>query len=144
MTNVSTEKQDAGLVVEDEEMLRPFAVGLLEEAGFEVLEAANAEAALKLIESNQDIRILFTDIRLPGVLNGMELAREVHERWPDVLLLVTSGRTQPCCGELSDKGRFLAKPYTRDELISEIGALHREAETRQPRRACGCGASPFE
>jgi CheY-like chemotaxis protein len=80
------------LVVDDEELLRLFAAGLLEEHGFEVLEAENAAAALKVLESHHGVRLLFTDIQMPGVLNGLDLAREVHARWPGVLLVITSGQ----------------------------------------------------
>src|ERR1700722_11685907 len=80
------------LVVDDEELLRLFAAGLLEEHGFEVLEAENAAAALKVLESHHGVRLLFTDIQMPGVLNGLDLARKVHARWPGVLLVITSGQ----------------------------------------------------
>jgi two-component system, response regulator PdtaR len=126
-----TDDQSVILVVEDEEFLRFRAAGLLEEAGFEVLEAANADAALKIIEGRPDVRVLFTDIKMPGKLNGMELARKVHQQWPDVLLLLTSGGNWPCRGEIADGGRFLAKPYTGDEIMAEINELEREAEARR-------------
>ena len=131
----SSAAQNAILIVEDEELLRLHAADLLEEAGFEVLEAADADAALALIGSRPDIRILFTDIGLPGELDGMELAQKVHEQWPHVLLLVTSGKQRPSESEIADDGRFVAKPYTGDDVIREIGALEREAEARR-RRGC--------
>jgi two-component system, response regulator PdtaR len=70
------------LVVEDNELLRLHAAGLLEENGFGVVEAANADAALKLLETRDDVRLLFTDIQMPGSCDGMDLARKVHARWP--------------------------------------------------------------
>jgi CheY-like chemotaxis protein len=73
------------LVVDDEEILRLFAAGLLEEHGFDVMEAENAAAALRVLESHRDVRLLFTDIQMPGALSGMDLAREVHARCPNVL-----------------------------------------------------------
>ncbi|MBV9286555.1 MAG: response regulator [Hyphomicrobiales bacterium] len=118
------------LVVEDEELLRLYAAGLLEEAGFEVLEAVDADAALSIIERRPDVHVLFTDIQLPGKLDGMELARKVHEQWPRILLLVTSGRSRPSGAEIADDGRFLAKPYTMRQLITEIDELEREAAAR--------------
>jgi CheY-like chemotaxis protein len=119
------------LVVEDEELIRLYAADLLEEAGFEVLEAADADGALEIIESRPDVRVLFTDIKLPSKLDGMELARNVHERWPHILLLVTSGGSRPSRAEIADEGRFLAKPYTKNELITKINELEREAEARR-------------
>jgi two-component system, response regulator PdtaR len=65
---------------------------LLEENGFSVLEAPNADAALTVLESRPDVKLLFTDVQMPGSLNGMELARKVHARWPHILLVITSGR----------------------------------------------------
>jgi two-component system, response regulator PdtaR len=72
--------KDAILVVEDEALIRLWAADLLEENGFCVLEAADADAALKLLETRPDVKLLFTDVQMPGSLNGMELAREVHAR----------------------------------------------------------------
>jgi CheY-like chemotaxis protein len=83
------------LVVEDEALIRLWATDLLEENGFSVLEAKDADAALKILESRPDVKLLFTDVQMPGSLNGMELAREVHARWPHILLVITSGRERP-------------------------------------------------
>jgi two-component system, response regulator PdtaR len=82
------------LVVEDETLIRLWVADLLAENGFSVLEAKDADVALKLLESRPDVKLLFTDVQMPGSLNGMELAREVHARWPHVLLVITSGRGQ--------------------------------------------------
>jgi two-component system, response regulator PdtaR len=60
------------------------AAGLLEHNGFRVVEAANADAALKLLETRDDVRLLFTDIQMPGSCDGMDLARQVHARWPNI------------------------------------------------------------
>jgi CheY-like chemotaxis protein len=87
------------LVVDDEEILRLFAAGLLEEHGFDVMEAENAAAALRVLDSHRDVRLLFTDIQMPGALSGMDLAREVHARWPkrapSWLLLDKQSRVAP-------------------------------------------------
>ena len=87
--------QSLVLVVEDEELLRPYAADLLEAHGFAVLKAENADEALKVLEQRNDVRLLFTDIQMPGALDGMDLARQVHARWPRVLLVITSGQTAP-------------------------------------------------
>jgi two-component system, response regulator PdtaR len=115
------------LVVDDEELLRLFAAGLLEEHGFEVLEAETATAALKVLESHQDVRLLFTDIQMPGALNGMDLAREVHARWPGVLLVITSGHRKPSRAEIPDDGRFIGKPYGAADLFTEVDDLMRKS-----------------
>jgi len=114
------------LVVEDETLIRLWAAEVLQENGFSVLEAPNADAALKLLESRPDVKLLFTDVQMPGSLNGMELAREVHARWPHVLLVITSGRERPTRAEIPDDGRFMAKPYSAKELLGQVNDLLHE------------------
>jgi DNA-binding response OmpR family regulator len=123
--------QSAVLVIEDEELLRLYVDDFLEEAGFEVFDAADAAAALKIMARRPDIRVLFTDIQLPGTIDGMELARLVHDRWPDVLLLITSGNRRPSTANIIDHGHFLLKPYRRDEVIREIHDLTQEVDARR-------------
>ena len=133
--DLHTEMQPAILVVEDETLVRQYAVELLEDAGFEVIEAHDANAALKIVRSRSGLRVLFTDIEMPGPVSGMELARKVHESWPDILVLVTSGGRKPPQMEISDHGRFLAKPYTRKRLLEEIDRLGRDADARLAARS---------
>ena len=123
------------LVVEDEALLRLQADEFLEDAGFEVVDAAHADEALQIMAARPDVTVLFTDIQLPGDLDGIELARLVHERWPKVLLLVTSGREKPPESEIADDGRFLAKPYSRRDVVGEIRQMMREAQERKQRRS---------
>jgi two-component system, response regulator PdtaR len=118
-------RQSPVFVVEDEELLRLCVDGFLEEAGFEVIDAADADAALKIMARRPDVCVLFTDVQLPGAINGMELARLIHEYWPHVLLLITS-----LTGEIANHGHFLAKPYRPDEVIREIHDLTQEADAR--------------
>jgi two-component system, response regulator PdtaR len=75
------------------------------------------------MESRRDVRLLFTDIHMPGPLDGMDLARQVHERWPHVLLVVTSGRARPSLDEIPDHGRFVAKPYNAEDLVEQVKDL---------------------
>lgn len=95
----------------------------LADAGFEVLEAASADDALRLLEHEPHVELLFTDIRMPGSMDGLELARIVHERWPTIKILLTSGDTWPPREALPDDGRFLAKPYRLDVLQDEVRNL---------------------
>jgi two-component system, response regulator PdtaR len=120
--------QPLAVVVEDEELLRLHAACLLEKHGFAVLEAKNADAALKLMETRHDVRLLFTDIQMPGALDGMDLVRQVHDRWPNVLLVVTSGQRKPTRAEIPDDGRFIAKPYEAEELFGEVDDLMRKSD----------------
>ena len=103
MTETDPHPQPVVLVAEDEELIRLWAAGVLQENGFSVLEAANAEAAIRVLEARPEVQLLFTDIHMPGAFDGMELARRVHDRWPNVLLVLTSGKIEPRTAE--DPGR---------------------------------------
>ena len=115
------------LVVEDDELLRLHAAGLLEDHGFGVVEAENADAALKLLETRDDVRLLFTDIQMPGSCDGMDPARQVHARWPNILLVITSGQIKPPEAEIPDHGHFISKPYRANELLGEVNDMVRKA-----------------
>ena len=82
----------AVLIVEDEPLVRFCAVQTVEEAGFAVIEAANADEAIAILESRRDIRVVFTDIHMPGSMDGLKLAHAVRDRWPPIKIIVTSGR----------------------------------------------------
>lgn len=108
------------LVVEDEGLVRSTAVDMLEDAGFAVLEAGTANEAWDILECHADIRVLFTDVDMPGSMNGFDLAGRVAERWPHIRLVITSGRHWPRNDDLPDDGQFIHKPYHMSELISAI------------------------
>jgi CheY-like chemotaxis protein len=131
------------LVVEDEPLLRLNATDVLEEAGFSVTEANNAETALELLEGRRDVQVLFTDIHMPGAFNGLELARRVHRRWPHILLMITSGRERPRASEIPDDGRFLAKPYRHAELVGRVNELLR-GDTSSDCSVSNTAANSFE
>jgi len=125
MSTVPKEPSSVVLVVEDETLLRLYAADLLEDAGFEVVEAKNATDALDVMQTRPDVRVLFTDVQMPGPLDGIDLARKVHEQWPNVRLLITSGNRRPAQADISEYSRFLAKPYQPKDVIGEIDALAR-------------------
>ncbi len=110
------------LVVEDEPLVRFTSALLLEDAGFIVIEACDADAALRVLEANHDIRIVFTDVEMPGALDGLGLARCVHERWPSIGVIVTSGRFRPSSGDMGANELFIAKPYGAHTLMPKIAA----------------------
>jgi CheY-like chemotaxis protein len=114
------------LVVDDEPLIRLYAVDVLNDAGFDTLEAANATEAMQLLAEHAAITVLFTDINMPGPFNGLELARLVHEKRPDVQLIITSGKERPERGAIPDDGTFLAKPYQ----ASVVAALIKTAASR--------------
>ena len=111
------------LLVEDEPLVRMVGADLLEEAGFEVVEAANGDEALLVLEARPDVRVLFTDINMPGSLDGLELAQVVHERWPEVGLLVTSGRFNLRSDDIPNNGQFVAKPYEPAAVVRKLRAM---------------------
>ena len=119
------------LLVEDELLVRMTAADELEEAGFQVLEAANADVALKVLEARSaEVQVLFTDVHMPGSMDGMELAEQVHARWPHVLLLIASGYARPHPDEIPDHGRFIPKPYRAATLVRQISELMDPTEKR--------------
>jgi CheY-like chemotaxis protein len=104
------------LVVEDEMLIRMDAVAIVRGAGFDALQAANADAAIQILEVRDDIRVVFTDINMPGSMDGLRLAAAVRGRWPPIEFIVTSGRRRPDANALPERARFLAKPYTSYEV----------------------------
>jgi len=96
------------------------------EKGLQVIEAAHAQAALALMEGHPRVDVLFTDVNMPGDLDGLDLAREVHSRWPDVSLMITSGRQRVMTNEMPDGGEFVSKPYGLEEVAKRIVELARQ------------------
>jgi len=116
-------KKSVILVVEDEAIIRMGAVGMLEEAGFATIEAATADDAIQILEMRADIRAVFTDVNMPGTLDGLRLVRLIRGRWPPIHLIVTSGLILPGEGDIPAGGRFIRKPYKMDDVISTIHEL---------------------
>ena len=113
----------AVLVVDDEALLRMLASDVLEEAGFEVVEAASADAALVALQSHPEIRVVFTDVDMPGSLDGLGLARVVQERWPGIGVLVVSGKVRPRPCDLPPGGHFVSKPYRPEDVVRHVQSL---------------------
>jgi CheY-like chemotaxis protein len=111
------------LVVEDEAIIRMGTVQMLEDACFAVLEACNADVALKILESRTDVNAVFTDIQMPGSLCGLKLAHAVRDRWPPIHLVVASGQTAPTQDEFPKMGRFIRKPYAPKDLLKALQEL---------------------
>ena len=108
------------LLVEDEPLVRMLGYDVLDEAGFEVVEAGDADEALTVLQARSDVRVLFTDVDMPGSMNGFELARTVAERWPAIRVLIVSGKTRPGPGEMPPHGRFIGKPYQPAAVVQQI------------------------
>ena len=111
------------LVVEDESLIRTDAVEMVEMAGFEAISASDADEAIRILESRNDIRAVFTDVQMPGSMDGLRLARVVRSRWPPVALIVTSGRTKIAENDLPSGGRFLGKPYHSGQVEATLRQL---------------------
>jgi CheY-like chemotaxis protein len=117
-----TTKPPVVLVVEDEILIRMDVADLLTDAGYRVIGEVNADHALAVLSVRSDVDVLFTDINMPGLLNGSALARIVDMRWPGIAIIVTSGAGRPAPGELPDTARFPPKPYPPSVLVETVKA----------------------
>jgi DNA-binding NtrC family response regulator len=108
------------LVVEDEPLIRMDIADHLRRHGFEVIEAGNAGEALDLLAANPNIHVMFTDIDMPGTMDGLKLAAAVRDRWPPIKIIVTSGHRTVATAELPDASRFFTKPYAGDAVASAM------------------------
>ena len=111
-----TTKRLIVLIVEDEALIRMDAVEMILAAGYEVLEAANADQAIDILESRTDIAIVFTDIQMPGSIDGLKLAHAVRHRWPPVKIVTCSGHIKVIQEDLPEGARFVRKPYSKSEI----------------------------
>jgi len=112
------------LVVDDEALVRMNAVDMVEEAGHDTIEATNADDAIRILESRADIDCVFSDVGMPGSMDGLRLLQLVHERWPTIHLILASGKDLPAGATVPDDGVFLPKPYDYGDVT---GALARSA-----------------
>lgn len=116
-------KSGVVLVVDDEPLIRMTAADMLADAGWPAIEAADADEALALLDAHPEVTVLFTDINMPGSMDGLDLARRVHELRPDMHLVITSGKMRPGRAELPGDGRFIGKPYHERQFIALIEAV---------------------
>ena len=114
------------LVVEDMAVIRMDAVATIEEAGFRAYEAASADEGIRMLEKHPDIAVLFTDVDMPGGMNGLALAHYARNRWPPVEIIIASGAANPVKSDLPDRTHFLPKPYPMHHVIA---VLHNLATT---------------
>jgi CheY-like chemotaxis protein len=108
------------LVVEDDMMLRMRAVDIVEDAGYTPVEAVDAEEAVAILESRSDIALMFTDIQMPGTMDGLGLARAVHERWPPIKIIVVSGQLKLSDIVIPADSWFFGKPLAAGEIIAQM------------------------
>jgi CheY-like chemotaxis protein len=123
MSDLTSSAKVTVLIVEDEPIVRMIAVETIEEAGFEVLEAENATDAVRILESRLDIRIVFTDIDMPGSMDGLKLAAAIRGRWPPIAIIVTSGHHTVATNELPEGSVYIPKPYQHHRVIAALRQL---------------------
>lgn len=117
MTHPNARDHPAVLVVEDDALLRIDIALAMTDAGFAVIEASDGEEALEVLERRASVSAIFTDIDMPGAIDGLELARIVRARWPEIAVLVTSGHL---VANDDTPGRFFPKPYDVRDVISQV------------------------
>lgn len=111
------------LLVEDEPLIRISTADAFQQAGFFVLEAEDATEAIRILESRQDVRIVFTDIDLGSAIDGVDLLHLIESRWPPIHLYATSGRVFPeVVDRLPSRATFFPKPYDRGAVVSSFCA----------------------
>ena len=113
----------AVLIAEDEPLIRMGAVYLVEGAGFKVYEAGSADAAIALLELHKEICLIFTDVDMPGSMDGLKLAHYVRGRWPPVKIIVTSGHVKVDEETLPAGSLFIPRPYDADEITHKLGQM---------------------
>lgn len=111
------------LVIDDEPLVRMDLVDMARDAGFETLEAGNASEALTILESRDDIRVVFTDIRMPGAMDGLALAHLVRDRWPPTVIVICSGNSQPSQEELPSNVVFMSKPCNGPKVANLLSSI---------------------
>ena len=111
------------LIVEDEPLVRMMVIDLFEDEGFEVLEASTADQALAIFGERRDVALLFTDVEMPGTLDGYALARWVHVNRPAVKTMIVSGRALPRAGDVPEGAAFVGKPYDHDDVMRRVQAM---------------------
>jgi DNA-binding NtrC family response regulator len=119
----STHAKRAILIVENHQVLRLFMVSLVELAGFEAIQARNADEALPILECRSDIALLVTNVVMDSGMDGVELAHAVKIRWPFVKIIVVSGKRGLMESDFPRKSRFLPKHYHDEEMLFEIRSL---------------------
>ena len=116
-------RQPVVLLVEDEPLVRTLQVDILRDAGFWVLEAQDADEAFEILKRRRDVRAILTDVNMPGSLDGFEFARLVAQGWPEVGVMVISGKAFPDEGDLPPSATFVTKPVHPDALVEYLNRL---------------------
>jgi CheY-like chemotaxis protein len=120
---MSATQRPVVLIVEDEILVRMNAAEMIGDACFDVVEARNADEAIEILEACPNIHVIFTDIQMPGSMDGLKLARFVRSRWPPIKIVATSGFVRIGTGDLPEGSRFLPKPYRPEQIVATLREL---------------------
>jgi two-component system, response regulator PdtaR len=120
------------LVVEDNPLIRMGAVDLMTSAGFEPLEASDADEAIRILESRPDIHLVFTDVGMPGTMDGIKLSHCIRDRWPPVKLIVTSGKMTVDENHLPVGAKLFPKPYNESSIVEAMRGMLPKAKWQHP------------
>jgi two-component system, response regulator PdtaR len=121
--SITVVKRPVVLVVEDDFLLRMDAVDIAKDAGFEAVQAANADEAIAILEAHPNIHVVFTDVQMPGTMDGLKLAGFVRDRWPPIKIVATSGRVRISEEDLPAGSVFVPKPYSPGHIIATLRGL---------------------
>jgi len=124
---MDTQVQHTVVLVDDDNDVRAITADILEDAGFDVLQAARAETALDILATNEDVKVLITDVRMPGVMNGYDLALKARERWPALEIMFVSGFGLPERHRLYFDCLLVSKPFNPDDFVSKVRGLAERA-----------------
>ncbi len=119
----SASKRPLVLIVEDEFLVRMGTRIAVEIAGFDVIEAGDADEAIAILAARSDIHLVFTDVHMPGSMDGLKLAHFVRNRWPPIKIIATSARVRITESDLPEGGRFLPKPYSAADIAATLHEL---------------------
>ncbi len=120
------------LVVEDNPLILMSALDLVTTAGFEGVGAASADEAIGILEARADIRLVFTDVEMPGTIDGVKLAHYIRERWPPIHLIVASGRAVLEESQLPAGSRFFSKPYDDNSIVAAMTKMLVAIDANKP------------
>ncbi len=117
------ERRPVVLVVEDDFLIRMHAADIVNDAGFDAVEASNADEAIDILQRRSDIAVVFTDVDMPGSMDGLRLAAAVRDRWPPIKIITASGHIRLTEKDLPSGSRFLPKPYSAREVRAHLEEL---------------------
>lgn len=121
------------LVVDDDAIILMHACDILQDAGFRFYEASDGDAAVKLLnEHAQGVTLLFSDVEMPGSLDGFALARHVDQAWPHIEIVIASGNIDPADGDMPAKATFISKPFNAEMVHSHLAETLPDGKKPEP------------